>query len=33
MRKIFGPKRENCQEGGESCIRRKLMTCTLKEIK
>jgi hypothetical protein len=29
LRKIFGPKGEEVMEGGENCIMRSFMICTL----
>jgi hypothetical protein len=32
LRRIFGTKREEWQEGGEDCIMRSLVTCTLHQM-
>jgi hypothetical protein len=32
LRKIFGPKRDEVMEGGESCITRSFMIGTLRQV-
>jgi hypothetical protein len=32
LRRIFGPKRDEMTESGESCITRSFMICTLRPV-
>jgi hypothetical protein len=32
LRRIFGPKRDEEMEGGENCVRRSCMICTLRQL-
>jgi hypothetical protein len=32
LRRIFGPKRDGVLEGGENCITRSFIICTLRQV-